>query len=355
MYIPTDVILPKRPSRSPGRDRARVEELSLVEGPAVGRTERESLDHSPRAAGRGQARLRIAEATRGHTSPQPPEETIAYVYDHRFDEPDAGRRFLAPVPLGTRGASACPRSLDRLPPYLASLYAHATLLRPEEEEALFLRMNYLKYRASQLRKALAPSGVRPSELDEIDRLLREALAVRNHIVRSCLRLVVFVVKRYARPGQDYGELVSEGNLSLMRAVEKFDVARGFKFSTYATCAITRNLVRMTATEMTWRRRFADGPPELLDVVCDDRPDALECERGRDRERATVRQLLEQLSEREREVIVNRFGLEGAPRKTLRRLGEDLGICRERVRQIEQQARDKLRRFALEAGPDPTAA
>jgi RNA polymerase primary sigma factor len=283
------------------------------------------------------------------------EQKLGYVYDRGFDEPDAEATFRAPTPAGAPGAPAGPRPPTGLSPYLASLDGNATLLRPDQEAPLFLKMNYLKYRASKLREALDPPSARASDLDEIERLQGEARAVKDQIVRANLRLVVSIARRQAGPGRTFFELVSEGNLSLMLAVEKFDASRGFKFSTYASCAIMRNLARATGQEGIRRHRFVTGHQELFEAAADPGNDEHGRERGRHGRQEAVRQMLGRLSDRERGVIVGRFGLEGAREKTLRQLGEEMGISKERVRQIESRARKKPREFALEQGLDPTAA
>jgi RNA polymerase primary sigma factor len=282
-------------------------------------------------------------------------QKLEYVYDHGFDRPDAGARFLAPIPAGAHGAPAESRPPTGLSPYLAGLYGNATTLRPEQEASLFLKMNYLRYRASKLREALDPSSARASDLDEIERLQREAVAVKNQIVRANLRLVVSIARRRAGPDRNLFELVSEGNLALMLAVERFDASSGFRFSTYASCAIMRNLARATGLEGRQRYRFVTGNQGLFEAAADPGTDERGLERSRHGHQQAVWQLLGLLSDRERRIIVSRFGLEGAREQTLRQLGEELGISKERVRQLESRARRKLRELALAQGLDPAAA
>ena len=80
-------------------------------------------------------------------------------------------------------------------------------------------------------------------MDRIENLYEESVATKNQIISANLRLVVSIAKRYVGPAEDFFELVSDGNLSLIRAVEKFDVSRGNRFSTYATWAIMKNFAR----------------------------------------------------------------------------------------------------------------
>ncbi|MEM9413437.1 MAG: sigma factor, partial [Planctomycetota bacterium] len=123
-----------------------------------------------------------------------------------------------------------------LPRYLASLYENALLTR-EQEGYLFRKFNFLKCKAKQLRDKLDPLRAKSSEMDEIENLYEQAVQVKNQIVKSNLRLVVSIAKRHVSAADDFFQLVSDGNMSLIRAVEKFDYARGNKFSTYASWAI----------------------------------------------------------------------------------------------------------------------
>jgi RNA polymerase primary sigma factor/RNA polymerase sigma factor len=113
-----------------------------------------------------------------------------------------------------------------LPPYLASLY-EVPLLSRAQEGHLFRKMNYLKYKAAKLRERLDPSQPKSSVMDEIESLYDEAVGTKNLIIRANLRLVVSIAKRHVGPIENFFELVSDGNMSLMRAVEKFDFSRGY--------------------------------------------------------------------------------------------------------------------------------
>ena len=86
------------------------------------------------------------------------------------------------------------------------------LLTREQEAHLFRKMNYLKYKAHRLREELDPAKAKTAELDEIERLQEEALAVKNQIIRANLRLVVSIAKRHVGPSNNFFELVSDGNM-----------------------------------------------------------------------------------------------------------------------------------------------
>src|SRR5262249_61919925 len=100
--------------------------------------------------------------------------------------------------------------------------------------------------------APARAGRTAAESDHIEKFQAEALAVKNQIIRANLRLVVSIAKKRVGPTNNFFELVSDGNMSLIRAVEKFDTSRGFKFSTYASWAIMKNFARTIREEKTRR-------------------------------------------------------------------------------------------------------
>ena len=227
----------------------------------------------------------------------------------------------------------------------------ATLLSREQEEHLFRRMNYLKSRASRLRERLDPDRPCAGDLDEIERLLSEARAVKNRIVEMNLQLVVSIAKTRAGSGYGLTECVSDGNLALIQAVDQFDFARGYKFSTYATRAI-RNQLRRNKREFIRRRGLSLVPCEESLTASDSDLSGPDAEQVRERLQSAVRRWLGRLDERERRIIAGRYGLGGVPKRTLTQLGQQFGISKERVRQIEDGARAKLREWARLEGPGP---
>src|SRR4029434_9379215 len=102
---------------------------------------------------------------------------------------------------------------------------------------------YLKFEATKLREKLDPAHARTGVMNEIERLYDEAVKIKNEIVQANLRLVVSIAKRHVSGSEDFFALVSDGNMSLIRAAEKFDFSRGNKFSTYASWAIMKNYAR----------------------------------------------------------------------------------------------------------------
>jgi RNA polymerase primary sigma factor len=236
------------------------------------------------------------------------------------------------------------RGPSGLPPYLQSLY-EVPLLTREQEAHLFRKLNYLKFKAGKLRSDLDPARAKASVMDQIERLYDDAVAVKNQIVQSNLRLVVSIAKRHVNANTDFFSLVSDGNMSLIRAVEKFDFARGNKFSTYASWAIMKNFARTIPEEFKHRDRFRTSQDEAFTAEPDARTDQVGLELAQSLREAQVEKILSVLDEREAAIIIRRFGLEQGPELTLKEVGEEIGVTKERVRQIEARALSKLRQAA----------
>jgi len=257
----------------------------------------------------------------------------------------------------------------------------------------------------ELLAELAASGtldeLDPAERARLNRVVRDGDRARDELTRANLRLVVSIAKRYVGRGMVLLDLVQEGNLGLMRAVEKFDHTKGFKFSTYATWwirqAITRAIADQARTiripvhmveamnrvkrvqrqmhqdlerEPTVEELAAevDEPVEkvreILRIALD--PLSLDSPVGEEDESnlgdfiedqnavapidaaarkllaAAVEDVLHELSEREQEVVRLRFGLDDGRPRTLEEVGRQFGVTRERIRQIEAKTLAKLR-------------
>ncbi len=207
-------------------------------------------------------------------------------------------------------------------------------------------MNYLKYQALELQKTLNVKRSSARVARKMETLLDDANRVKNMLTRSNLRLVVSIAKRHLKPGVNFFELVSDGNMSLIRAIEKFDYARGNKFSTYASWAIMKNYARSVPAEHTRLDRFRTGYEEIFYDSHDGRGNAFAEELVNKAQRDAIMEILEELNGRERKVISCRFGLsKGSEPETLEQVGTRLGVTKERVRQIEVRTLEKLRRIA----------
>ena len=235
-------------------------------------------------------------------------------------------------------ASRLPRDL---PPYLRDLY-RIPLLRPTQERGLFLKYHYHRLLASQEQRSLDPQIASARQLRKLDRLARSARLVRARLVEANLRLVVSVARKHVRSGVTLMELVSEGNLVLMRAVESFDIHRGYRFSTYGVYALMRGFARCIPAMLNHVDLLADSErmAEIFDPASDHATTQTDT-------RDHISALMTHLEERERDVLASRFGLSSGsqPSQTSQELGNRLNLSRQRITQIEQQAIGKLRRFA----------
>ncbi|AGA31236.1 sigma-70 family RNA polymerase sigma factor [Singulisphaera acidiphila] len=298
--------------------------------------------------------IETKEVTRAHRDPSADairarrlfDADLSYIVHPSFDDPGAEDAILASMPTSAVAqASRRGKAPTGISPYLASLYDEAPLLTREQEAHLFRKMNYLKFRASRLRAQIDPDRARAVDLETLERDLEAALAIRIQLVRANLRLVVSIASRNLGPHDDLFERVSDGNVVLFRAVELFDSSRGNKFSTYATWAIRNQLARAAQAKHHRQSRFLLGQEEVLAIAADPRTEAVDPSDLQEQRQAAVARLLARLGDRERRVLVGRYGIGGACEQTLTQLGQELGITRERVRQIEARAQDKLRGLA----------
>lgn len=275
------------------------------------------------------------------------EQPIDYMYAEEFDVPGREEVILGPPPENPNQKKTTAKAPPGLPPYLASLYSIPLLTR-EDEEYYFRKMNYLLHRAAQLRESIGDSRPKSSTIDEIENYIERSLEVKNFLIRSNLRLVVSIAKRHIKPNTNFFEMVSDGNMSLIRAIEKFDYTKGNKFSTYASWAIMKNFARTIPAEHTRLDRFRTGNDEVFMRSSDERGSQFEEERINKSQREIIMGILDQLEDRERNIIVSRFGLkQGSEPLTLEQVGGQFGVTKERIRQIESRALGKLRRIAHE--------
>jgi RNA polymerase primary sigma factor len=272
------------------------------------------------------------------------DQPIEFIFNEAFEAPDADTLILGPEPTVEKRNGRM-KSPPGLPPYLASLY-NVPLLTREEEVYHFRKMNYLRFSAARMRDQLDVTRARSRDIDTIEHLLNQSNEVKNLLIRSNLRLVVSIAKRHIKPTSNFFEMVSDGNMSLIRAIEKFDYSKGNKFSTYATWAIMKNFARSIPAENNWQERFRTGSDELFQASQDKRGDQFAEELTHQRQHQVITDILGQLDERDREIIRYRFGLDqGTEPQTLEQVGSHFGVTKERIRQLETRALAKLRKIA----------
>jgi len=323
------------------------EPLSLANKRAIYQSFLQGTPVSVLAARHARSRGSIYRIVREMRARQILDRPISYIYNPEFDAPDAEQRILGQAPqrpIKTRPHEHAVKPPPNLPPYLRALY-DVPLLDAQEERDLFRRYNYLKHKAEQLRRRIDFSHILSGQLRQIETLLVRANAIKNQIIRANLRLVVSIAKRHVVSGpQTLFELISDGNISLMQAVEKFDYARGNRFSTYASWAIMRNFARSVPRERYILDRFSTGYDSILDLAASMRTyDPNEVNVSELRE--SIDAVLVQLTPRERMILIDHYGLsDNGQKKTFDQLGRRMGLSKERVRQIEIQALRKLRRM-----------
>jgi RNA polymerase primary sigma factor len=290
---------------------------------------------------------------------------------------------------------------DIPPTDITSLYFHemgqVPLLTVEEETELAQRWR----RGRQAEQRLSRNGHDKRERARLCRQIKAGYAARDHLIMANTRLVISIAKRYRGQGVPFQDLIQEGNLGLMRAADKFDPDRGYKFSTYATWWIRQAVTRALADQgRTIRLPVHMGesirklnrtahlmeqdlgrPPSAKEIANEmglkprrvrwmlkvaRRPLSLQKPVGEEKDselgsfiededtppppevaeqtllRATLEELLDTLSPREARILRMRFGLQDGYHYTLEEVGERFGLTRERIRQIEKKALRRLR-------------
>ncbi|HUT32731.1 MAG TPA: sigma-70 family RNA polymerase sigma factor [Planctomycetota bacterium] len=246
-----------------------------------------------------------------------------YVASPEFERPDAEQGLLDDL------AAGAPDERDIEGP-----------LGGEQEERLFRQYNLAKCLLAHAREELRPSELTDGQLRRLVHVHDLALAARNCLVVANLRLVIHLASRHLGSGRRLDDLVSDGTVSLMQAIEKFDAARGVRFSTYASWAIRKNFAKSLPREAQRHQAEMTGTGEIIESHGDERAVAPPERDFKEVIRSTVAALLLELSPREREVIVARFGV-GRHAETLEQIGRRFQVTRERVRQIEASALRKL--------------
>jgi RNA polymerase primary sigma factor len=292
-------------------------------------------------------------------------------------------------------------SADSVRAYLKQI-GKVALLNAEEEVELAKRIEAGLYAAERVRKAEDESEKFPTQMRrDLNWIIRDGERAKNHLLEANLRLVVSLAKRYTGRGMAFLDLIQEGNLGLIRAVEKFDYTKGYKFSTYATWWIRQAITRAMADQARTIRipvhmvevinklgriqrellqdlgreptpeelaKEMDITPEKvleiqqyarepisLDQTIGDEGDSQLGDFIEDSEAVVavdavsftllqdqLQSVLATLSEREAGVVRLRFGLTDGQPRTLDEIGQVYGVTRERIRQIESKTMSKLR-------------
>jgi len=224
------------------------------------------------------------------------------------------------------------------------------LMSTQEEKLMFLRFNYCKMRLGRLQRSIKREGLTKERGEQFMEWHRRFEHYREYLVRTNLALVLAMAKRTRLGDVDFSEIVSEGNMALMRAVDKFNVDKGFKFSTYACRAILKAFSRTAQKHTRYRGRFpVEFEPEMeKSDWADKRRDIVEDE-CIDELKTIVNRNLADLSNVEQTVLRRRFNWEQKSESplTLEEVGKIIGVTKERVRQIQNKALLKIKQVMEE--------
>ncbi len=218
-----------------------------------------------------------------------------------------------------------------------------TVLSRKDEATLFLRYNYARYRLSKL----VPVQRKKSTAGRAQQMVHWfacALKTRGDLVEANMLLVLAMVKYTKVSNVEFSELVSEGNMALLRSVDKFDVSRGYKLSTYACRSILKSFSRLATKTSRHHRLFpVEFDPELQRSNHNDHRHQMQWEDSVEALREILAKNRAELSKVEQTVIQERFPMcSSATRRPLRELGKSFGLSKERVRQIQKSAMNKIR-------------
>ncbi|MEM8739132.1 MAG: sigma-70 family RNA polymerase sigma factor [Planctomycetota bacterium] len=280
-------------------------------------------------------------------------DPIDFIDDERFYEPQAEKKIFAPeldVPrpsVGWYTRLAHDRAND---PRIKT--SSLPLLTAPQERAIFLQFNYARYRAEKARDSITPSRVGAVKARELLKWHRLAHELREKIAEYNLALVLAMAKRLPTGSVDFPEMISEGNMALLRGIDKFNVSKGFKFSTYACRAILKGFSRLGMKTTRYRSLFPVGfEPDL-------EKSNYAAEKAHEDEQGCVEQIANifhenrsDLSALELSIIEKRFAFDNPDSgkgMTLQEVGKLVGLTKERVRQIQIHALKKMR-STLEEG------
>ena len=177
-------------------------------------------------------------------------------------------------------------------------------------------MNYAKYRVNVLRSQLDPEFPDLKLVEKAETFLRVANTIRDRILAANMRLVLSVVKKHVTPQYSFDELLSDGIDTLIKAVDKFDFDRGFRFSTYAYRSITRRAYRQISSRQEAARRFTHTVEEAATCQPDDSNGRLASPAAWAQLREMLDKMLSCLDRRERFIIRRRYGMGAARRQRL---------------------------------------
>ncbi len=272
---------------------------------------------------------------------------IEFIASDEFLNENAGKEILAKP---TRWQKSTIRknnkhlqTQDNLPSKYLQALKNIPALNREDEMKWFKKYNYLKYLTWHICKNVNLSHTSGREIRKAENCLAKAETIKKMIIEANMWLVVSIANKHTISGANLFDLVSEGNFSLMRAVEKFDYTKGFRFSTYASWVIAKDFARkIPAGKLNSAKETADYPANIhRDFRIEPAVDFAAIERA---QKNLIEVIKDNLDKREQYIILNHFGLLGTlvKKKTLKQIGDNLDLSKERIRQLELIALQKLR-------------
>jgi RNA polymerase sigma factor (sigma-70 family) len=286
-------------------------------------------------------------------------EPAEYMDDERFHEEDAYRKLFEEAPeVPAPNTSWYNPAMENLGHERELKSVVNQVLTAEQERTLFLQFNYARFKVAQIREQIGDEPATDEQARELLSWHRLADRLRDQIARSNLALVLSMAKRVRHSDVDFTDMISEGNMALLRAIDKFNVSRGFKFSTYACRAILKAFSRAGQKHTRYREMFPTDFDPALERSDHQRRRFDEHESDcADEVMRIVHANRAELSDVERQVISHRFALNREQHSsplTLEQVGQIVGLTKERVRQIQNKALSKIRRTLEESYIDGTA-
>lgn len=190
------------------------------------------------------------------------------------------------------------------------------------------------------------------------------LAARNKLISANLKFVASIAKQYQGRGLSYADLIAEGNIGLMKAIDKFDGERGYKIISYSVWWIKQTILEALSKRNTsddedlpndFEKPLVTDDDDLSTEITNDTFIAEGFEGDKEKERTeAIRYLMEYLNNREKNIITEYYGLDGNKPKTLEEIGMEYGLTKERIRQIKNLSFKKMRSVALATGMTASA-
>lgn len=234
---------------------------------------------------------------------------------------------------------------NKTPPEMRPCY-EAPLLNFEQEQHLFRKMNYFKYLAKKTLESMNPERLSENKIEATENHLTMADEIRNQIAESNFRLATQILKNkitFYRKNSLTDTLLSDAYFDVLKSVDYFDWTKGYKFSTYATWVVKKNFYRDSKKNIVHSERFTFLDDSFYEMI-NSRGEGYEEEKQYESRQKLVKKLLTLLSQsndrvdrvRQVKVLEHYFGVNGNKRQTLEQISQEIGVTKERVRQLKEK-------------------